>query len=543
MDQEELGNRIARLNCCNAQLAYKSFKANQYNAENKACLYNNVLYLQHAINALNRYIIPGTIIEEAQISSATLSLSTLSIGLPALINAEVDVNGTVIGSISVVCNTLTDVLNALEGAIDGGGSGYTASVSGTDLIVYAPPGTGSTLNGLVVTLTVDNYYFIENGIALDVISPESLRGACNVNNIASLMNGWTFIAGYDLDLIFVVDYTNQIPTNIFPSGIPTTSDTNFCIYSPITDKIYAGENSVFGYDVVTCTSSAPTFSVANTAAPQVITSGMYNPIDTFVYLASVASTNVYKLDNNAPYGIISTIATGILAGGMSINTNPDTSNVRRGDIWILGPAGAARVINTSGALAASFVSANNSQKLIYCPPIDRMLIYNTATTNIDSWNPNTFALDTAGFITVGSVPNTMFYSEIFNKIFIETTVLGVKFIKVYNTDGTLITPISEVQTLISNNGTCFLDDVNGGAVIRIHDSVSAVQADPHNVDWINVNQDIDSFSGPLLNGTPEVLQTEEDNCLDEEEFNNLLEVSASKCCDCCESDSDLIQDI
>lgn len=547
LTQAQIQTVIDEAKCCLAtrQGAYVD-TVHQGNASD--CKLKENILLTAYLDTLSRFTTEGTVIEEAQIATATFDLTSIS--LPATITAEITVGVTVLGSVSGAYSALSVLLNDMAASINlnSGVTGYTATYTTTTLTIHAPAGSGSSLNGTLITITIENFFYRSDSFSLNVYQPDTLRGAATVNNASSpFMYGMTFISGYDDDVVYVITNDGQVPSFIASIPLSASGNPNFCLYSPTTERIYVGLQGLpFSYDVIACTAPMPTpsFTVTTNSIgvfPNTFTDGIYNPIDTFVYTVSSGSGRVYKLSNTAPFGISTTLNPALIPAGIAVNTK--NTGAGSGDIWVLASNGDATIFNTAGAVASTLVEPDNSELIIYCADIHLMLIFNSTTTNIDGWNPDTYTKTDPDYITLGNTPTRMFYSDIFNKFFIEVQILGVTHIYVFNQDGTEFqagTPLNEVQGTLSNSVSWFSDDNNSGEVVRVRASVSALQSDASNVDFINLNSDQDEFINPLLDGTPEALSTEEDNCITQAQTETIVSHIKKLCkgiCGCTDSES------
>ena len=495
---EQIQTIISEAGCCLATRQATYIKGT-WNGQNSQCsLYENIL-LNSYIETLSRYTPVGSILVPSVISVATFDFS--SIGLPAFIDGEVTVGADVLGAVSANFTTLLQLLAALAAAINLNPSGenYTATYTATELLVHAPSGSGSSLNGVMVTISINPYFFVDDSVSTGTVSPDETHGICCVNNPLSLMYGYMAVCSTLTDEVFIYNDTTLVTTITLPAG----TEPNECCYDSFNDAIY-----------VACV-TAPIQKIAAASNPVLGT-----PLAAGTSGCTHISFNTF---NNCKYGsiqggnsFIKINTSDSVAATLGCNTPVNIGiNTVTGEMWV----GSSATTNcfvvdaTTHLLTTTLVMGAIGCTFSYYPassPVTaRFLISNISTDRVQTWNAISRVIDNANFIipdtaAIGSV----YYSALFDKIFVGIRLVGQMGVEVYNTDGTDHT----VPVLSTDRETVSMaDNVRYGYLARAIYITSA--SEQPNVQYIDLEPNFADIEAPLLGGTPTIYATAADNCI------------------------------
>ena len=491
---------------------------------------------------LRTYIPPGTLISEGFISSATLDFSGFS-SFGVLVG-NIIVDGTVIAILpEQTYADLSSLVTAVVLAINTSGSGYTADDGGDPLLgvvtLYAP-GPGNEANGFIVTVVINPFYQLEDSLVLD--ATESHQILC-VNDSSSAFYGKTFVSvikppvggGLSQYFVYVVE-NNVVTTQIaVPNGpgLFTGVGSWSLVHDPLNDRIYvAGYVPIGKYSYID--TSLNLVLIAGTATPPIIftneanvfygaTFAIYNPINDCKYFICYSCV-LYNFRKLGTTDIQATIGVGIATTPQNLAIDPSSGN-----IWVQTPT-AIHIFDVTDALVLTIPNVGEvATDITYCTTTNRMLVGFSTPGIIKSFLMNG-TIDNPLWYDFGGVTAqcNVFFSSIFNVVFTSdgnnTAILstaGILKNEILNEPSTEFTENTLENKVISNFLTFGSETLTTLRFFNLGDTGE------------------EEINGAMEGGTPDVYQTEADNCISSTDFNNLVAYLKRECgCnDCGDSSS------
>ena len=549
--------QITAFECCALE---KVNMTNSYVNEGRvdACMINETALFFYQVKFVREYVPNGTLLEEGFISSAILDMSTITTF--GLLIGNIIVDGVVIGVLPEdTYADLQEVITAVVAAINSSFYGYTAVDNGDNTITLTAPAPGTEANGFIVTIQINPTFGVGKTIT-DI--PKGWNQMIYIDNPASSFDGYTIAvsAAAQQDTPFlaynVVGLTGSATTtaNFVGVVLPTNIGGTCCSYDPINDQIYVAgfTNSRriavikpgFAYnaadDIVLppCMGAdpCPTASLGFNRA-------YYNPFDQCTYFTMPLNNSAFY-----QYRTIFKLANDGTQTHLIIDVGYQTTDLRvnatNGQMWLIPSSSSVirnvRVINGTGTSLLTIAPVNYVPTAIGYYEGDgtvgseRMLIafdpqlpatdYRIATYELDG------TLDNANFYTATGTITNIHYSPLWNTFFVSTASASVLILRA---DGTL------KQTLAGygNGTTGFVDDPNYNYTIGTETLFITPRVGDFN--FFTLGDDgSENADGALEGGTPDVFQTEADQCVEEKYVNALIEHLKKECgCEDCGDDS------
>lgn len=500
---------------------------------------NQTTLFYYQVRFVRNYIPNGTLLQEGFISSAALDFALFtSFGV---LVGNIIVDGTSIALLpEATYANLSDLVNGVVSAINTSMSGYTADNNGDASLgivnLYAP-GAGSEANGFIVSVVINPYYQLQDSLILD--ATQSYQILC-VNDLASAFYGKTFVTAIKPPTtstlsnywVYVIE-NNIITSQIYipnGAGLYAGIGSYSLVHDPINDRIYVAgfvPPGKYGYidtslvlNLVPSTIPPP---IRFTSEPVVFlgaTYAIYNEVNDCKYFISYSSTN-YNVRKLTSSDVQATVGAGLVSVPQNMAIDPGSGNV-----WVQTPT-AVHIFNVSDALVLTITNVGETATdITYCTDTNRMLVGYKNPGVIKSFLMNG-TIDTNPWYDFGGVTSqcTVFYSEIFNVVFAsngyDTLVL--------TTAGAL------KNTITGEPSTEYTESVKEHKVISNYirfgsETVTKIR-------FFNLgNTGSEDIDGALEGGTPDVFQTEQDQCVDQEDVNKLISYLKSQCgCDDCDS--------
>lgn len=498
---------------------------------------------------LTEYTPNGTIITPGFISEATLDMSTITVF--GVLQGAIIIDGVVVGVLpEATYADLYEVITAVVAAINASYLGYTAIDNGDNTITIHAPGPGTEANGFAVTIQI-NPTFVNDKTITD--APKAYNQIIHINNAASSFDGFTVIAsnatgGPALTANTVTAFKGDATatTDFTVVTLPITIQGYACVYNPVLDRIYIG-----GFGGTRRIGVITPGWVYNSANDIIIpfTPANPNPTDTLGF-----NRAYYNATNGAMYFTMPTnsglyyqsrsvlrIDNDLTQTQIIVAVNYQTTDMRidpaNGNMWLIpittSPVRNVKIMNTSNTVTTTIAPANYYPTAIEYYPGDgsggseRMLVAFAPIAPATDFRINTYeldgTLDTAAWYTGAAVINNIFYSSLYNN-FIITEGNNVQ---VLHADGTL----KQTFTGLSVNSTGFVQDTDFNYIIGTGTAFLTPSAGT--VRFYTLTNDGDeSADGALEGGTPDVYQTQDDQCATETLVNSAYQQLNNDCIDC-----------
>ena len=545
--QADLTALAAQFQCCGAAIGTKALNAEKYGMADNNCYFNKMLYLNKASCLVSEYTLPGTLVTPGFVATASLDFTGETI-TPDYITGVVRINGSQIAVLpNVLYNDTNDLINGLVTVINTSQSIYTASnatVGATYILNIETTDPANQANGFVVNVIINPIYistalpqepswklhdavFIDNPTASTTFRDKIIVSATQVDG------GSPGFYNY-IRILDGASYTNDIFVSFLPW--PNIIANTVICYDAYNDRIY-----FTGY----CVNPKVTYidNLLNQSAAIPLPGGTpnddvfvcYSPKDNHKY-AVIAAGELYRLDKNDAPAV--QILTG-LTGASRIEVEPNS-----GDLWITGSTNVYVVETVTDTLVATIATGGSPKSVTYCSEVgNEMMIvssYTLGSSFLSTYDVGTYAVIDAAYYTVANdtLGTTVKYIEPLNLIFTytENTLPTGQEVAILDTSGTLhqevtLTPdINTTATPIIME-TFVYDPINSRIFAAMYLNVLAwdsVYSTPYELTL--TNSGTDQFDGALEGGIPPVYTDGSKNCLDEDELQNVIEVSKSICC-------------
>jgi hypothetical protein len=490
---------------------------------------------------IRQYIPNGSLLVEGFISEATLDFGSFTAFGVLLGNIVVD--GASIAFLpEATYADLAALVTGVVTAINTSGSGYTADNGGDPslgIVVLHAPGAGTEANGFIVSVVINPFYQLQDTVTLDTTQSYQM---VSVNDTASAFYGKTFVSvikpptSGTLSNYWVYVVENNIVTNqiYLPNGPGQFAGIGSwsLVHDPVNDRIYvAGYFPLGKYSYID--TSLNLVLIPGTATPPInftneasvffgATYAIYNPVNSCKYFISYGSAtyNIRKLSST---DVQTTIGVGVATIPQNLAVDPASGNV-----WVQTPT-AVHIFNVADALVLTITNVGQvCTDITYCADTNRMLVAYKTPGIIKSFLMNG-TIDVNPWYDFGGATAqcTVFYSTIYNVVFVsdglDTSVLstaGVLKNTITGEPSTEYTESVKDQKVISNFITFGAENLTKLRFFNLGNSGEAL------------------ISGAMEGGTPDVFQTEADQCVEEKYVNQLIEHLKRECgCEDCGGDN------
>lgn len=511
----ELDEQIDNLECCVANMGWQTAHNSLLGIKDEECE-NKFILANEKFKIVRDYIPIGTITA----LSLTIDIDDLGLAYPNSFSWALVSGGSVIASGTGTYATITAFILAIILAIQSGTAGYSVTQNGTVLTIVPPTPLVPSLIGQTLTVTLNAFFQKDAGENTTLQG----KGSCVVNDPTSACNGYTFIANYTSDSVSVYNYDIFVATIAFP----VNSQPNDCEYDPVTNSVYVPCINLAATRIIDCSTSPPTLTGTVLATGASSSNVVYNPVNQCKYVSAPGSNQVVRIDASNTLVIIPG----------TIGATTMAVNEYNGEVWVISSILAVVIgwiINPDTNVIVDTFPSNYQYTLAFYPGIGssygRMFIGDYSGQRVQEWDLSHNVIN-ANFISVSTNVVSVFYSRIFDKLFVGISVSTG--INVYNMDGTNNTAPITIGSPVNGTGNNFNDDNEHGAVTRI---VYPPVGGQDNLEFIN-----QSFEQAEISAEFEATdtQSEEENCSTYEQVLNTVEQLQTICgCGCGED----IQDI
>jgi len=524
------------INCCSIDKADEMVVKGYQGLDSQCYNLDTILLLANA-RILDGYIYNGTVLVPGFTADVTIDMSTATVGINII--GQVVIAGFSYPFIGLIPEaTYPTVLSLVAAIVQGINdltpiTGFTA-VDNLDetFTISAPVGSGTTLNGAVVSIILNplfEWYFTH--IHDSPIKP--WRGEAVIDTDSSLHN--TLIipiedaASGTSQILTFYDRTLVNTTNASDVGIFTASkfSPGVLVFNELSNTVGA-ENLVGPYgnhsfnDLLTAQQN-PFMSNTAQSIFGPLTYGDYNPVNNWTYfqqgvdILMVDSLNAFIDKHTLGF----TGATGVLC-------DPVTGRIwsgQLGGIEVFTPA------NPIAVFATIVIAAKSISDFTYypgtTPGTERVFAVNKTDGTILKYNVDGTPDGGVFFTSVSGQKSIIEYSPTYNVIFLS----GNAAIDVVRLDGTLRQTYDPYGTATAGVVVTDvrIDGANG--TIVVWDNVSRTDV----ISWSKLGSaGTENFAATLITGIPDVIQSEGDQCVSEGDMNGLSQELTAECdCDDC----------
>lgn len=452
---------------------------------------------------LQQYVPTGTLITAGFYSEVDLDLSAFTAfgGIAGVVT----VNGAVIGTIpETVVSDITDLIVAIQTAVSTGGTNFTVTDNGDDTITFSSTVSGTNFNGAIVDIQINPTFEKLYEVSYDA---RDWRQPIQINDPASANYRNTLIASRQAAGNFIIEVLyQQAAHETIAVGLPI--GTYAVAHNPVTDEVVTGafssSNSVLTLNNIWV---QQTTTLVNAGVGWAV----FNSQNNCYYFAATVANRTIKLDPTT--GTVTAInsTTGVFKLAV------DELN---GNIWAVGPANIYIINMTTNVITTTISTAGlGSNSITYypgdgTPGTERMFVAMVTSGVIRSYNLDG-TVDAATWYTMAGV-GALIYSQAYNMIF----AADGGNVRVIKMDASLR---DSIVAAVDN----FVEDIPGGLVIGA-DSTNTLST--AYVRYIGMTDDgIESYSGTLAGGTPDVYQTDDDQCIAEDDMRVFIEKLKRDC--------------
>lgn len=523
----DLQNLGLRLKCCAADMALQALKAEKYQQEDLQCKLNKLYYLNKAVCIISDYVPPGTLLEAGIVADSTIDLSGFSSF--GNIVGDIRVEGEIIAIIPEdAYPDLDSLITAIVGSINVNPD-YSAIDNGDGTITISAIGLGTTANGFEILIQLNPLFQKETELLLTNRGQAGARQSLYVNNPNSPLHR-NILSGTrsNTPTFFVEVIKNKVvDTEII---VPSNVGTYALGYDDAQDKFYTTAfqgGGAGGFNINEYSSLLVNTQTINVTGTSATGAGWatYNPTNDCMYYTTASTNKVLK---RAVDGTITQI-TGI-ANPIRLIFDPINSN-----IWAIGTNN-LYIINgtTNGVTTIATVGEIPTDITYYkgdgTAGSQRMFVTFSTPGIVRSYELDG-SVDVSTFYNGLSGNTSILYSTVYNVLFVG----GSAATHIVRLDGSLKNILAEGVSYQ------FLEDPFDKYIIGIDVVTSSTPVTRYK--YFNLATDgEDQFTASFENATPDVLQTAEDNCLTEEQIEQIIEIAKGICCDCCQTDLELTQD-
>lgn len=492
-------NRLGEIGCCIASKNYDDLIDISKGKSVTSCSVSAAFKLQ----ILRSYVPNGTTLVDGYVASATLDLSGFS-GFGSLVG-NVVINGVVVGILPD--DTYADIDAVIDGfvtAINNNIIGYQAVNNGDGTITVSAPNEGSQANGFVITIQINPTFGRLSQIDYD---NRDWRQPIQVNDNSSALYGHTLIASRAAPApnpFYIEDINNHAINQTIPVNIAIGS--SMILHDPVNDTIWTGAVQGGVNDVQVFDSALqPIDEIPLTGSGSVW--GVYNDFNDCKYLAYQGNNWVAKVDpTEFQTNILGTTAVSKLA------VDPTT-----GTVWAIGTNSLWRINPTTNVSTAIPTVGEVPTSITYCSATTTMFVTFSTPGVVREYNlDGTVATPT--FYSLASCVSII-YSETYNVLFVGTSSV----IHVIKMDGTL-------KNTIADGCNDFVEDLKRGEVIGVIDSGLG------NIGYVNfyglLDDGSDVFDGALEEGVDPVYQTQDNQCVTEDQVSSAYQELSNECLAC-----------
>ncbi len=526
--QTDLQNLGLRLKCCAADLATQALKAEKYQHDDLQCKLNKLYYLNKAVCIISDYVPPGTLLEAGIVADSTIDLSGFSSF--GNIVGDIRVEGEVIGVIPEDSYPdLDSLITAIVESINAN-SDYSAVDNGDGTITISAIGLGTTANGFEILIQLNPLFQKETELLLTNRGQAGARQSLHIYNPDSPLHNFILSATRSNTPTFfieVIDSNKTVDTEII---VPNTVGAYALGYDDVQDKFYTTAfqgGGAGGFNINEYSNTLANTQVINVTGTSTSGSGWatYHSGNGCMYFATAAGNKVLK---RAVDGTITQISGITNPTRMIYDPVNDT-------IWAIGTNALYIINGTTNAVTTISTPGEIPTDITYYPGdgtsnTERMFVTFSTPGIVRSYELDG-TVDVSTFYNGLSGNITIIYSLLYNVLF----VAGTTVTHVIRLDGSLKNIISEGVSFQ------FIEDLIERYIIGIDVVISSTPVTRYK--YFNLATDgEDQFTASFENATPDVLQTAEDNCLTEDQIEQIIEIAKGICCDCCQTDLELTQD-
>lgn len=529
------------INCCSIDKADEMVVKGYQGLDSQCYNLDTILLLANA-RILDGYIYNGTVLVPGFTADVTIDMSTATVGINII--GQVVIAGFSYPFIGLIPEaTYPTVLSLVAAIVQGINdltpiTGFTA-VDNLDetFTISAPVGSGTTLNGAVVSIILNplfEWYFTH--IHDSPIKP--WRGEAVIDANSSLHNTLIIpventVAGVSQILTFydraLVNTTNFNDINP-PGSISTSSkfSPGVLVFNELSNAVMA-ENLVPPYgnhsfnDLLTANQGTLFMSNNTNSIFGPLLFGDYNPVNTWTYFQQ--GVDILMVDSLNAFVDKHTLA---FTGAKGVLCDPVTGRIwsaQFGGIEVFTPADPIAVFATVVIAAKSITDFTYYPGTT--PGTERVFAVNSTDGTILKYNVDGTPDGGVFFTSLSGVKTIIEYSPAYNVIFFG----GVDVIDVVRLDGTLRQTYDPYGTATAGSviTDIRIDGANG--TIVVWDNVSRTDV----ISWSKLGSaGSENFDATLITGIPDVIQSEGDQCVSEDDMNDLSQELTAECdCDDC----------
>jgi len=508
----------ASLNCCSANAAYNLDLRSQQGILTGSYVFT-ALVESYQNDMIQTYVPNGTVLIPGFIAYATIDLNDPAPPTLPDVAAVIIVDGQVIGIVPEgVYVTVEDLAIAIADAINTGPTLYTCIDNGDGTVTIVSPGPGTLVNGFVVSIEINPALALDTSVNVGSVA---LRQMIHIDDVGSGLNEHTLVAALRGGKQWVDDIYNKVligSYQVFPNPDPTSvlvgSGADALVYRESNDTVVTvaslGQNAWVLDTNLSQVSTIPNVKYATFA--------IHNDFNDCLYFSDTTNGKIKKVDTGNNITDITLTAINPTPKSVLMAFDPID-----GYVWVLSAAGATpihRIHPTTNAVddIAAPVITDVPKCITYYPgdgtALSQRMLISFSNADVASYNMDG-TLDNASFYAAQS--SAILYSVTYNLFFVQT---GTDLL-VTRMDGSL------KQTLSGVTNNYLLEDTTLGYIIG-NDSTSAINF------YTMVNDGFERYLGVLGDGTPDVVQTEADQCVSEALMNSLAQSLKAECgCDDC----------